>query len=83
MIQTPRMWEISQRINSLAYWVKADPNDYMSRFELEELHHEYNKLERIEKLGLKLILGFKTTDKVDYKLSKHLKLVHDSDLESA
>lgn len=57
MIKTPKMWGISQRIQFLeSLRARARSNDAVE-FELQELRFKYRKLDRIERLGLKLVKG--------------------------
>lgn len=57
MILTSRMWNIKQRIDFLALRAVRDPGDYLIRFELDELTVKFNRLMRIEKLGLRVLEG--------------------------
>ncbi len=57
MIETPKMWGIKKRIDFLKQCLKADPGDYMIEFELNELLIAYDKLGRIDRMGLKLVYG--------------------------
>ncbi len=59
MIITPKMFVLQEEIKRLEEVSKRDPGDYLSAFELAEARISLDKLGRIEKLGLKLILGGK------------------------
>lgn len=59
MILTPRMWKLKQRIDFLEQATKADPTDRAVSQCLRDLKRVMGRLERIEALGLKLVLGGK------------------------
>lgn len=57
MIVTPKMWELKQRIGFLQGILDLDPGDYMARFEMDELTIAYAKLDKRERLGIRVIPG--------------------------
>jgi hypothetical protein len=53
------MKRLHNEIARLDELVKADPEDYLTYFEAEELKQKAARLVRINKLGLELIIGGK------------------------
>lgn len=57
MIISPKIFGLTKRIEFLTHLLKADPDDAEVDAELQVLEHKLDKLQRIERLGLRLILG--------------------------
>jgi hypothetical protein len=62
MIITPEMFKISERIEELRQKLAKDPGDYMINFEFDELVTKYDLLDKMEKMGLKVINGGKNSN---------------------
>ncbi len=60
MIITPKMWGIKQRTIYLAWVIKCYPRESrQERSELKKLVKAYEKLSKIDSIGLKVIQGGK------------------------
>lgn len=57
MTVTPKMWAIQQRITFLSWVCTTHPDDYDALKEMEDLIERCLKLERAERLGLRVIPG--------------------------
>lgn len=64
MIVTPQMWSINQRIEFLEFCNLTSPEDFLVKFELEELRIKYKQLNRKEELGLKVIEGGRQSSEI-------------------
>lgn len=56
MVITPKMYSLAMDIQCLEGLCKREPGDYLAEFELNEMKEKFKKLERIEKMGLRLIV---------------------------
>jgi hypothetical protein len=56
------MYSLAMDIQCLENLCKREPGDYLAEFELGEMKQKYERLERIEKLGLRLIVCSQVND---------------------
>lgn len=57
MIQTPKMWAITNRLDFLEPLLEQDPDNADLQSEIVHLRGKYERMARIERLGLQLIMG--------------------------